>query len=203
MTLKNNRAPFLCCFKLCASFHSHQWILIGVTVRKRLIWVKINNFFSRVTLKFDRWPWITIGHLFYATSGFVHHFIAIGQFKLELQSRNAQFGSKSTNFLAVWPWNLKDDLEKHKGTSSKHHQALWIISPSYVNSNRSYSPETVKLGFDLCDLYLWPLTLTFCMDITLVIGNNSWKFHDDTMTGTLSKRCHRQTDGQTDGNSHS
>ena len=60
MTLKNNRAPLLCCFKLCASFHSHQWILIGVTVRKPPIWVKINNFFSRVTLKFDRWPWKTI-----------------------------------------------------------------------------------------------------------------------------------------------
>ena len=58
----------------------------------------------------------------------------------------------------------------------------------------SYSPETIKLGFDLCDLDLWPLTLTFCMDITLVIGNNSRKFHDDTMMGTLSKRSHRQTD---------
>ena len=36
----------------------------------------------------------------------------------------------------------------------------------------------VKLGFDLCfDLCdLWPLTLTFCTDLTLVIGNNSWKF---------------------------
>ena len=28
----------------------------------------------------------TIGHLFYATSSFVHHFVAIGEFKLELQS---------------------------------------------------------------------------------------------------------------------
>ena len=35
LTLENNRAPFLCCFKLCASLHSHQWILTGVTVRKR------------------------------------------------------------------------------------------------------------------------------------------------------------------------
>ena len=26
LTLKNNRAPFLCCFKLCASCHCHQWI---------------------------------------------------------------------------------------------------------------------------------------------------------------------------------
>ena len=42
----------------------------------------------------------------------------------------------------------------------------------------------VKLGCDLCDLDLWPLTLTFCMDLTLVIGNNFWKFHADTMMGT-------------------
>ena len=32
----------------------------------------------------------------YATSSFVHHFVAIGEFKLELQSGNAQSGSKST-----------------------------------------------------------------------------------------------------------
>ena len=90
-----------------------------------------NHFFlSRVTLKFNRWLWKTIGHLFYAISSFVHHFVAIGQFKLELRSRNA------------------------------------------------------KLRFDLCDLDLWPLILTFYMDINSVIGNNSWKFHDDTMMGT-------------------
>ena len=56
MTLKNNRAPLLCCFKLCASFHSHQWIQTGDTVRKRPILVKIDDFFSRVTLKFNGWP---------------------------------------------------------------------------------------------------------------------------------------------------
>ena len=31
----------------------------------------------------------TIGHLFYAILSFLHHFVAIGEFKLELQSRNA------------------------------------------------------------------------------------------------------------------
>ena len=41
-----------------------------------------------------------------------------------------------------------------------------------------------KLGYDLCDLDLWPLTMTFCVGITFVIGNNSWNFHDDTMMGT-------------------
>ena len=44
MTLENNRASLLCCFKLCATFHSHRWIQTGVTVRKRPIWVKFDNF---------------------------------------------------------------------------------------------------------------------------------------------------------------
>ena len=112
MTSKNNRAPLLCCFKLCVSFHSHQWIQTGVTVRKRLILVKIDDFFSRVTLKFNGWPLKTIGHLFYATSSFVHHFIPIGEFKFELQSGNAQFGSKSTILWAVWPRNFTDYPQK-------------------------------------------------------------------------------------------
>ena len=213
-TLKNNRAPPLCCFQLCAWFHCHMWIQTGVRVRKRLSWVLTcdldlwpltltfcmditfdhgNNswkfhddtmmgtwwkrcdrqtdrrtdgrtenticraawsqlktighlfyvassfvhhftatsesklelqsgnaqfgsnstiFFSRVTLKFNGWPSKTIGHLFYAISSFVHHFIDIGEFKLELQSWNAQFGSNSKSFRAVWPWNLTDDFQK-------------------------------------------------------------------------------------------
>ena len=174
MTLKNNRAPLLCCFQLCAWFHCHMWIQTGVRVRKRLswvltsvtltfdlwpwpfawtslltmvitpenfmmirwwehgeqgksegfescdrpivrkrpIWVKIGDVLSHVTLKFYGWPWKTIGHLFFAVSSFVEHFIAIGEFKLELQSGNAQFGSNSTIFRAMWLWNLTDDREK-------------------------------------------------------------------------------------------
>ena len=112
MTFKNNRAPLLCYFKLYASFRSHRWIQAGVTVRKCPIWVKFGDFLSRVTMQFDVWPWKIIGHLFYATSSFVHHFVAIGEFKLELQSGNAQYGLNAAIFRAVWPWNLTDDLEK-------------------------------------------------------------------------------------------
>ena len=179
MTLTNNRAPLLRYFKLCSSFRSNWWIQTGVTVRKRPIWVKFDDFFTsviltfdlwpwlfawtsllwlvitpenfvmirwwehsqqgksegfessdrpivrkrsisvkigdvlyRVTLKFDGWPWKTIEHLSFAVSSFVQHFIAIGEFKLELQSGNAQFRSNSTIFRAVRPWNLTDDLEK-------------------------------------------------------------------------------------------
>ena len=110
--LKNNRAPLLYYIKLCASFQIHQWFQIGVTVRKRWIRVKIGKFLSHVTLKIDGWPWKTIGHLFYARSSFVHHFKAMGEFKLELQSGNAQFGSKSAIFCPAWPWNLIDDPGK-------------------------------------------------------------------------------------------
>ena len=48
-------------------------------------------FLAHMTLKFDGWSRQTIGHLFYDTSSFVHHFKAIGLFKLELQSQNIQF----------------------------------------------------------------------------------------------------------------
>ena len=89
-------------------FESCDWPI----VQKHPIWVKIGDVLYRVTLKFDGWPWKTIGHLSFAVSSFVQHFIAIGEFKLELQSGNAQFGSNSTIFRAVWPWNLTDDLEK-------------------------------------------------------------------------------------------
>ena len=114
MTLKINRAPTLCYFKLCGLFRSHWWIETGATVRKCPIWVKINNFFSRVIFKLDGSPWKTIGHLFYDTVNFVHHFDAIGRFKLKLQSGNAQFRSKSTIFLDVWPRNLTDDLKNNR-----------------------------------------------------------------------------------------
>ena len=80
-------------------------------VWKRPIWAKIGDVLYRVTLKFDGWPWKIIGHLSFAVSSFVQYFIAIGEFKLELQSGNAQFGSNSKIFRAVWPWNLMYDLE--------------------------------------------------------------------------------------------
>ena len=92
ITLRNNRAPLLCCFKLWASFHSHGEFTLklqsgNAQFGSKSIFVPCEIW--RVALK-------TIGHLFYATSSFVHHFVAIGEFKLDLQSGNTQFGSKST-----------------------------------------------------------------------------------------------------------
>ena len=67
---------------------------------------KSSIFMACMTFKFNGWPRKTIGHLFYATSSFVH------QFKLEWQSRNTQSEPKSATFCPVWPWNSTDDLEK-------------------------------------------------------------------------------------------
>ena len=112
MTPKNNRAPLLCYFKLFASFRSHWWIQTGVTVRKRLIWVKIDNFFEpcdleiwQMTLKNNRAPLLCYFKLCSAFRS--HWWIQTG-----VTVRKAQSGSKSTIFWAVWPGNLTDDLQK-------------------------------------------------------------------------------------------
>ena len=144
MTSKYNRARLLYHIELCVSFQSHWWIQPRLKDWQHSIRVKSGDcLLSRVTFKFHAGHWKTIGHLFYATSSFMHHFKAIGEFKLELQSGNAQFESKSVIFGPVWPWDLTSDLEKQQGTSPKQHQKLCIFSSSYVNSNWRYSPETV------------------------------------------------------------
>ena len=94
----------------------------------------------------------------------MYHFIAIGEFKLELQSENAQFGSNSTIFRDVRPWNLTDNREKQWGTSSMLLQALCSISYPLVNSTWSDSPKTPNLGqiqrvLEPCDLQI--LWITF------------------------------------------
>ena len=164
MTLQNNRAPLLCYFKLCAAFHSHWWIQTGVTVRKRPTWVKFDNFFSRVTLKFDGWLWKTIGHLFYATSSFVHHFLDIGEFKLDLQSGNAQSGSNFTLLepcdLEIWRMTLKNNraplLSNIKLYAWFHHH-MWIQTRVTVWKRLSWVLTSVTLTFDL---WPWPFAWT-------------------------------------------
>ena len=206
MTLTCDRAPLLCYLKFCTSFCSQWSIQTGVRVQKHLIRVKIRKFLSHLTLIFDRWPWKTIGHLF-TTSSFMHHFIAICEFKLVLQSKNAQTGSKLAIFLLCdleMSWmtlkNNRANLLCHikPCTSFRHH--MWIQTRVTVWKQLNWVLTS-------CDLDLWPLTLTFCMDITFVNSNHSWKFHDIMMRGALSKRCDgrtdRRTDRQTDRLNHS
>ena len=88
MTLKNNRAPL-----------------------QLIHWFFIWGFQRSMAYQADLLE-VHIQHTgFNATSSFVHHLVAICEFKLDLQSRNAQFGSKSTIFFScvtlqfyIWPW---------------------------------------------------------------------------------------------------
>ena len=110
----------------------------------------------------------------------MHHFVAIGEFKLELQSGNAQSGSNSTIFRAVWPWNF---------------------TSSYVNSNWSYSPETAKWGRDLCDLDLWPWPFAWTLRRSLVITPENVmmiRWWEHSQKGVTDRRTDRRTDGQTE-----
>ena len=161
---KNNRTPLLCYFKnekLCASFHSHQSIQTQVTVQKRPIWVKIGYFGPM-------WPWNftddlgkTIGHLFYATSSFGHHFIAISKFKLKLQSGNLQFGSKMVNFfvpcdLEIWQMtsrNNRASLLCHYKLRAAFHSHLWIQTG--VTLQKCPNWEKKKLTSMTFDLWPW------------------------------------------------
>ena len=82
---------------------------------------------------------------------------------------------------------------------------IWRMT---LKNNRAPLLSNIKLcawyhrhRFDLCDLHLRPLTLNFCMHLTSAISNNSWKFHDDTMMGTVKEVW--QTERRTDGLNHS
>ena len=196
MTSKNNRAPLLCCFKLCASFHNHRWIQTNVTVRKSTIQVKIGDLLSCVALKFDGWPWKTIGYLFYVASSFMDHFIAISEFKLKLQSRNAPFGSKSAIFCPVWPWNLTDDLEKAhllsniKLYASFHHH-MWIQTGITVQKRLSWVMTSVTLTFDLLP---WPFAWTSLLS-WVITPEISW-WYDNRNIVKKVWQTEERTDGQ-------
>ena len=128
MTFKNNRAPLLCYFKLCASFHSH--------------WRISNLSYSPET----------------PNLGQICRFLAPCE-------------------LEIWRMTFKNNraplLSNIKLYVSFHHR-MWIQTGVTVR----------KRKFRSWPLWPWPLTLTFCMDLTLVQCDNSWKFHDDTMMGT-------------------
>ena len=106
MTLKNNRAPLLCYFKLCSSFRSHWWIQTGVTARKRPIWVKFVDFLEPcdlairwMTLKNNREPLLSDIKLYVS---FRHHmWIQTG---VTVRKRLSWVVTSVTLTFDLWPW---------------------------------------------------------------------------------------------------
>ena len=132
MTLKNNRAPLLYYVKLCASFQIHWWSQTWVTAWKHSSRVKIGDFFvpARVTLKIDYWRMNLKNNRTPLLCCFNHCASFHSQWWIQtgFTVRKRPIRVKIDDFLAMWPWNLTDDLEKQYGTSSKQHQAMCIIS---------------------------------------------------------------------------
>ena len=122
MTLENNRAPLLCYVK--ATVYSN-WSRAG-NAQFGQRWA----FLFPVTVKFDKWPWKTIGYLFYITSSFMHHFKAMGAFKLALQSGNAQLGTRWAIFvlcdLKFDGWHWKTIGQIFRAASSFVHHSIAI-----------------------------------------------------------------------------
>ena len=159
MTLTNSRAPPLCCLKLCETFNSHQWILTGITARKRPILVKID-------VSCPVWPWNladnpekTIGHLFYATLSFVHHFKAIGEFQLKLQSGTLNSGQNRRFFVPCDVNIRRMALKNSRPPLPCCFRLQCIIPQPSVNYNWCYSPETSNLYQKR--LFLSSMTLKF------------------------------------------
>ena len=178
MTLKNNRVPLLCCFKLCAPFHSYQWIQIGVTVLKPSIWVKIYDFFvpcdlqiRQTTLKNNKAPLLCYFKL--CASFRSHWWIPTG-----VTVRKRPTWVKVDFFLVAWPWNLTDGLKNNRAHLLNNNK---LCAPFHHMWNQTGGTIRKRLNMILISV---TLTLTFYMDIASVIGNNSWKCFDHTMMGT-------------------
>ena len=125
---------------------------------------KLAIFLSRVISKYDGWPWIKIGHLFYATSRFVHNF---NEFKLELQPGNAEFGSKSAIFFVPrdleisWMiWWMKSIGYLFYATSSFVHHLVSTceIKLELQSWNAQFGCKSA-IFFVTCDLEIWQMTL--------------------------------------------
>ena len=106
MTVKNNRAPLLCYFKLCAAFHSHWWIQTGVTVRKTSNLGQIRRFLEpcdleiwRMTLKNNKAPLLSNIKLYVS----FHHHMWI-QTGVTVRKRLSWVGTSVTLTFDLWPW---------------------------------------------------------------------------------------------------
>ena len=137
------------------------------------------------------WPWnlmddlgTTIGHLSFAVSSFVQHFIAIGELKLELQSGNAQFGSNLTIFRAVSPWNLTDDLEQdRRWNADKPSAALDPYIPTWLTTSpANHRPANFWFFFLNIEMKLWKVVQPQVQLMSINI--KMWSSHSLTLSST-------------------
>ena len=88
-------------------------------------WIQIVNFFARVTVTFVGWPRKTIGHFFYTTSSFVHHFKL--DFTVQKHSIRVDIGEMLccvTLKFDGWPWQTIGHLFYATSSFVQHFVAI-------------------------------------------------------------------------------
>ena len=143
----------------------------------------IIHFSARVTLKFNGWPWKTIGHLFYSTSSFVHHLKPMGEIFVSCD-------------LEIWWMTLKNNraplLSDIKLCASFRYH-MWIQTGVTVRKRLSWVSTSVTLTFDL---WPWPFAWTSLLSLVITPENCMmilWWEHSQKGV----------TDRRTDGLNHS
>ena len=153
-----------------------------------------------MTLKFDRWPCKTIGHLFDATSSFVHHFVAICVFKLELQSATSNLG-QIRRFLEPWDFEIWWMTLKNNRAPllccfqlcAWVHYHMWIQTGVRVRKRLSWVLTSVTLTFDL-----WPWPFAWTSLLTMVITPENFmmiRWCEHGSKGVTNWQTDRRTDG--------
>ena len=197
MTLKNNRAPLLYYVKFVHHFKSIGEAKLELQSGNAQFGSKLVIFLSCVTLKFGRWPWKTIRHLFYTT------FSKMCSISKPLLYSTWRFSLETLNLGQNWLFFVPRDLEnwwmtlknnrapllsntKHCA-SFRHH--MWIQTGVTVRKRLNGVMTSVTLTFNLLPR---PFPWTSCLSMLITPENFRmirWQEH-----------CQKGvTDGRTDG----
>ena len=163
-------------------FCAHHFLAVCVFPRKLQsgnvqFGSKSSNFVACVTLKFTRWPWKQKGvssvpfmlcalfrrHLWIENIGTVQ--------KRPMRVKIVDILARVALKFNGWHW--KATMHIFHNTSICVHNFVAICRFKLeLGSTNAWIGEKMT-----------SVTFTFCMNITSVNGNNSWKFHDDAMRG--------------------
>ena len=201
---KKPRAPLLGYIKLCALSQSHQWIQTGDTIRKCSIPVKIGVFLSRVTSKYEGWPWKTIGHASIVLQ-VCESFHNRPSIQTGVTVRQRHIWVKMGDFLSHVTWHLTDDLTLKNNRAPLLYHIKFCVSfhchmriqiGATVRKQLSWILTSTTLTFDL---WTWSFELALLLAIVITPDNFMkirWWEHSEKGVG------HGQTDGRTDWTIH-
>ena len=150
----NHTKPTYIVFKLNVN-KANLRDLIAATSLVISHWIQIVKFSTCVTVKFDGWPRKKIGHFFYTTPSFVHHFISI--YSPETLDSGGNWWYLILCDLQIWGMTLENNrahLVNYTKFCASFQSHRW--SQTWVTVRKCSS--RVKIG-DFFYLEIWWMTL--------------------------------------------